>query len=434
MSSSTVKEAIVRIYYNHQPDFAGAGFLVGERYVLTCAHVILSALNLQTRPVDPPDSPISLDFPLISPGTQLAARVCFWSADKDIAGLELLDTPPAGSRPLSLSSIDNSNESLWGIRFRAFGFPYLRNDGVDAQGEFRGRNARNWIMIEGLSETGYRVEQGFSGAPVWSETIPGILGMIVASETDQNVKAAYIIPSDVILAEWALLHAQAYIRRKSHESLFRHACYISYHHAQAYLIEPIIAKIEHIFSGELSMWRSETIFVDKKRLRSQLNETDYSTLATNLCHSACMLAVMTPIYFNPTHTYCTREFIAMERLERKRLATLGKPQNLTSGLIIPILLKDYVPKIIEERDHYSFGNNAFLLPDDAILTHDKYYPQIEQIAKYISNCCEIFEDNSELFDPCENYNLPTEIEALEFLDRINSSGNRSHLPFPGRNR
>jgi len=42
----------------------GAGFLVGERQILTCAHVVEQALGLTDHPSDAPQGLVSLDFPL----------------------------------------------------------------------------------------------------------------------------------------------------------------------------------------------------------------------------------------------------------------------------------------------------------------------------------------------------------------------------------
>ena len=56
----------------------GAGFLVGERHILTCAHVISQAFSLPNTPADPPQGLVSLDFPLIPPRTLLTARAVLW--------------------------------------------------------------------------------------------------------------------------------------------------------------------------------------------------------------------------------------------------------------------------------------------------------------------------------------------------------------------
>lgn len=72
----------------------GSGFLVGERQILTCAHVITLALRMADDAVVLPQSSVSLDFPLIAPKRTLRAHVILWQPAQndgggDIAGLEL---------------------------------------------------------------------------------------------------------------------------------------------------------------------------------------------------------------------------------------------------------------------------------------------------------------------------------------------------------
>ena len=51
-------------------------------------------------------------------------------------------------------------------------------------------------------QSDYRVEGGFSGAPVWIDTLNGVGGIVVAaedsdSEKRKHVKAAFMIPGEV---------------------------------------------------------------------------------------------------------------------------------------------------------------------------------------------------------------------------------------------
>ena len=120
----------------------GAGFLVGERKILTCAHVASQALGLADYPLDAPQDVVSLDFPLISPRTLFTARVVQWcpllsDGRGDIAGLELQGEPPAGAEMVRFALA----EDLWEHSFRAFGFPTGYDDGVWTTGRLLGRQA-----------------------------------------------------------------------------------------------------------------------------------------------------------------------------------------------------------------------------------------------------------------------------------------------------
>ena len=60
-----------------------------------------------------------------------------------------------------------------------------------------------------LKEAGYRVEPGFSGAAIWDEVLDGVAGMAVAAESQPGARAAFIIPTDVLVAAWPSLGERA---------------------------------------------------------------------------------------------------------------------------------------------------------------------------------------------------------------------------------
>ncbi|MFQ5793664.1 MAG: trypsin-like peptidase domain-containing protein [Candidatus Bipolaricaulia bacterium] len=186
---------------------AGTGFLVAERQVLTCAHVVSQALGLSNDTSETLQAEVRLDFPLlVEPSRVLTARVILWQpprsdSEGDIAGLELDGDPPVGAQPVRLVKADD----LWEHSFRTFGFPTGHDDGVWTSGLMRGRQTAGWVQIEDVKETGYRVEPGFSGAPVWDEQLDGVAGMAVAAEGRPEVKAAFIIPTDMLVDAWPTL-------------------------------------------------------------------------------------------------------------------------------------------------------------------------------------------------------------------------------------
>ena len=124
----------------------GAGFLVGEHHILTCAHVVSQALGLSDSPLEPPQALVSLDFPLIPPRTLLTASVVQWcpplsDGQGDIAALELQDDPPAAAEVVRFAPAEN----VWKHDFSVLGFPAGYDDGVWATGRLLGRQAANWI-------------------------------------------------------------------------------------------------------------------------------------------------------------------------------------------------------------------------------------------------------------------------------------------------
>ena len=184
----------------------GAGFLVSQRHILTCAHVISQALNLPDTPADPPQEAISLDFPLLAPRTLLTASVVQWcpplsDGRGDIAGLELQADPPPGAAMVRFAEASD----VWKHDFRAFGFPAGNDDGVWATGRLLDRQATDWLMIEDIKAQGFAVAPGFSGTPVWDELLQGIVGMVVAASRPIDLKAAFVLPLDVLMAAWPLI-------------------------------------------------------------------------------------------------------------------------------------------------------------------------------------------------------------------------------------
>jgi hypothetical protein len=177
----------------------GAGFLIDGRYLLTCFHVVARALNLQNDQKISKNSNIRLDFPLSNPGRLVEATVVFWSpeSEEDIAVLELRDSPK-GIGCAKLLEVDY----LWGHPFRAFGYPDKLDDGVWSSGVMKGMQARGWIQVEDVKVPGHRLEQGYSGGPVWDENLNTVVGMVVAAENQAQMKVAFVIPIKNILKSW----------------------------------------------------------------------------------------------------------------------------------------------------------------------------------------------------------------------------------------
>ena len=181
----------------------GAGFLVGERHILTCAHVVSQALGLNEYPADPPQGEVWLDFPLIAPGRLSRTRVVLWcppllDGRGDIAGLEVQGEPPPGAMVVDFARAGD----VWEHPFRAFGFPAGYDDGVWATGRLLGRQATGWAMIEDVKTQGFAVASGFSGTPVWDTQVQGVVGMVVAASRPTETKTAFVIPLDVLVTAW----------------------------------------------------------------------------------------------------------------------------------------------------------------------------------------------------------------------------------------
>jgi Trypsin-like peptidase domain len=162
------KGSIARIYHANGA-VVGAGFLVLDRYLLTCAHVVAAALSIPGNTQEKPTDLIELDFPLIASGQKVKSRVVFWQpvnpsqSVEDIAGLKLEGDLPIGIQPCIYLI---ATEDYWQHPIRIFGFPQGHDLGIWATGTLRDRRANNWVQIDALAAQDRAVEKGFSGAPI----------------------------------------------------------------------------------------------------------------------------------------------------------------------------------------------------------------------------------------------------------------------------
>jgi len=220
------ERAVVRIYSKTGGVVVGAGFLVFQRYILTCTHVVADALGIKRISNEIPTDEVILDFPRVAPRQKLRARVVFWQPvdpskekeEEDITGLELIDPSPDEAQPARLLDRDTFSEN----EFEAFGFPAGNHNGTWAYGVLRGRTANGRIQIEDVKQPGYRLEPGFSGTPVWDKKLEGVVGIAVSADPKRpEAKVAFIIPADVLIKAWSQLSPQRKICPYQSLSAFR---------------------------------------------------------------------------------------------------------------------------------------------------------------------------------------------------------------------
>lgn len=216
-----LRPSVVR-FYRANGNVVGAGFLVAAGYVLTCAHVVAETLGVSGTIENAPKQSVQLDFPLLAPGQTIAASVVFWkpvsqtTSVEDLAILKLLATAPVGANYVTL----NAAQSSWKHSLAIFGFPQGYDQGVWATGVFRGPNDKGWIQFDSLENEDRSVEKGFSGAPIWDETLEAVVGMAVAAEKRRaSVTSAYMIPRELLRAPLNYLRQQILLDiLQAHES------------------------------------------------------------------------------------------------------------------------------------------------------------------------------------------------------------------------
>ncbi|MGG7571347.1 trypsin-like peptidase domain-containing protein [Streptomyces sirii] len=175
----------------HGDQAVGAGVLVAERLVLTCAHVVNSALGRERFTQDLPgrSETVTLRLPHVAAGTDLTARVVpeMWVPPRaraagndpvrpgrlpyhgDLAVLELAAAPPQGAEPAPFLQHNYAGETiaLW-----ASGNPLPTLRAVPRV------SAPPWIALDVLG--GAQVTEGFSGGPLWDRERQAVVGLVAA--------------------------------------------------------------------------------------------------------------------------------------------------------------------------------------------------------------------------------------------------------------
>lgn len=202
------KSAIARIY-SKNGTVVGAGFLVSPSWLITCAHVVTSALGLPQNVSESPRETITLNFPLSDHKREsFEANVIWWrpvspgQVGEDIAVLEL---KPNFSVWFPAAVKLAADQGQWDAHIRMFGFPKDFDNGIWVTGKLRDEDGAGLVQMDAIAAEGGRsVEKGFSGAPIWDEALQAVVGMAIAAEKRRDaVTAAFMTPQST-LSEYAL--------------------------------------------------------------------------------------------------------------------------------------------------------------------------------------------------------------------------------------
>ena len=184
----------------------------------------------------------------------------------------------------------------------------------------------------------------------------------------------------------------------------RYPCFISYCHGQGDLIRRFIDDLKKALTAYLEPFFDEGIYIDEDRLQPGFRYNE--ALATALCQSVCMVVVYVPKYGE--HSYCIREFAAMEQLERQRSQLVQDRSLRDKGMIIPIVLRggDNVPSKIKDRLQYAdFSKYTTATPH--IAKNTKYVAEIDKIARYIYAMYRELR-NKDVCSTCDTFVIPLE--------------------------
>jgi WD40 repeat protein len=183
----------------------GIGALVGDRHILTCAHVVNAALGRDPKDQAKPDGTVELDFPFAPrTGGLLRARVVCWvpppadgRAGDDIAGLELTtETAPDGVVPARLAA----EPPRPGRAVRVYGCPGERPAGQWVDATIRERVANGRFQVDSDGEP--QIRSGFSGSPVLDDRTGRIFGIVSEAAPPGRGRDSNAIAAELLGASW----------------------------------------------------------------------------------------------------------------------------------------------------------------------------------------------------------------------------------------
>lgn len=196
-----IKPALVRIIDNDD-EVIGVGFLVTRRHIVTCAHVIGDAIDVDCSDQNIPTQSINFDFPFIEGEPRFSSNVITWhpcDATKaipthlpsDIAILEIDGEIPLDAYPAHL--VKPPKDRGWHDHSCIVcGFASIEGGWTNVQ--ILEQIAGGCIQFQGITNLGHFIEGGYSGSALLDKDYNGVTGIIVARELDTGQRVAYAIP------------------------------------------------------------------------------------------------------------------------------------------------------------------------------------------------------------------------------------------------
>ncbi len=187
----------------------GFGLLVGERSVVTCAHVVSDALHRNLRCQERPsnDEWILIEFCHLDGAPVRSATVVSWTpppktgaSGGDVAGLQLTEDAPSAARPGRFST----SALPAGAALRVFGYPDepRRPGGMWVDLDFKGINGR-LLQVESRHDQTVKAQPGYSGSPAFNDETGEAVGLVQSAPFAAGpARDGYLISPQAIAEAW----------------------------------------------------------------------------------------------------------------------------------------------------------------------------------------------------------------------------------------
>ncbi|MEU7603466.1 trypsin-like peptidase domain-containing protein, partial [Streptomyces sp. NPDC041003] len=175
----------------------GVGFVVGDKHIVTCAHVVNVALGRPKGSTERPgeEARVQVEFVLLGDAEGAPLRNCrivAWDPPpgdrrpgRDVAGLVLVggDTLPVGAGPARL--VDPRNGLAQTTEVSVFGYPGnppRKANGAWSSCVLRGAVGGGLVQLDTSGESALRTQPGYSGAAAiasdrWGDVVIGMLAV-----------------------------------------------------------------------------------------------------------------------------------------------------------------------------------------------------------------------------------------------------------------
>ena len=182
----------------------GAGFVIDDRHIVTCAHVVNASIGRPLNAAERPDKVGLVEPRRDGQWIEVEVELVEWkplTEDKcgDVAVLEMTAGRPEGVNAVPLRRPQQSEDH----RFSVQGFP--GGTLIGASGLIRARSTigQEWVQLEDDKPTGRAVTEGFSGAPIWDDEMDAVVGMAIAKDAAAPAaKIAAMLPVTLLADYW----------------------------------------------------------------------------------------------------------------------------------------------------------------------------------------------------------------------------------------